>query len=101
GQRLSTAEALLLFNLLRQLRFKGYSTKRILKSKLPKIEDVGFNSIFIRANTHLKHIAKTIGHELPEGLLKNIALSESALQDLWEPSHQLYFSFNVNTGEKV
>jgi hypothetical protein len=101
GQRLNTQDALLTYNLVRRLRHKGYSNQRVLRSKLPKIEDAGFNAIFIRANTHLKHIAKTLGKELPETLLADIKHTEEAYDDLWdEVSHQ-YYSFNINTGEKM
>lgn len=101
GQRLSTTDALLVFHILRKLRRKSYSRSRILKSRLPKVEDVGFNAIFIRANTHLKHIAKSLGQELPESLLANIHHSEAVFDDLWDDVSSQYFSFNINTGDKI
>lgn len=101
GERLTNTDALLLYSLLRRLRHKGYSNQRILKSKLPKIEDAGFNAIFIRANTHLEHIAKYIGQTLPEGLLADIKHTETAYSELWDEVSSQYYSFNINTGDKI
>lgn len=101
GERLSNTDALLLYSLMRQLRHRGYSIRRILKSKLPKVEDAGFNAIFIRANSHLQHIAKTLGKELPQSLQKDIKHTESAYEELWDDVSSQYYSFNINTGEKI
>lgn len=101
GQRLSTLDALLVFNLLRRLRHKSYSNTKIMKSKLPKIEDAGFNAIFIRANTHLEHIAKTIGRELPQSLQNDIKHTEKAYEELWSDAANQYFNFNINTGNPI
>lgn len=101
GQRLNTTDALLVFNILRKLRHRGYSHQRILKSKLPKVEDVGFNAIFIRANTHLQHIAKTLGKQLPESLQKDMKHTEQAFDEIWDDASNQYYSFNVNTGDKL
>lgn len=101
GQRLSTQDALLVFNLLRRLRHKGYSNQKILKSKLPKIEDAGFNAIFVRANTHLQHIAKALGETLPESLLADIKHTETAYSELWDDVSSQFYSFNINTGDKI
>lgn len=101
GQRLSTKDALLVYSALRRLRHKGYSNQRILKSKLPKIEDAGFNAIFIRANTHLKYIAKTLGRDLPESLEKDMKHTETAYEELWDDISNQYYSYNINTGEQI
>jgi hypothetical protein len=101
GQRLSTTDALLVFHVLRKLRHKGYSHQRIMKSKLPKVEDAGFNAIFIRANSHLQQIAKSLGAQLPQGLQADIKHTEEAYNDLWDEAASQYFSFNINTGEKI
>lgn len=101
GQRLSPIDALLVFDLLRKLRYRGYSHQKVLRSKLPKVEDAGFNAIFIRANSHLKHIAKTLGKELPQSLQKDIKHTEAAYQELWDDNVNQFFSFNVNTGDRL
>lgn len=91
-QRFSGIEALALFDAQRRLRRKSYDIDRILDRGLFAIEDVIFNSIFIRANAHLQHIAKSLHRELPEDLRKSMRRTEKALQDLWEPMNGQYFS---------
>ncbi|MEO6761621.1 MAG: trehalase family glycosidase [Candidatus Saccharimonadales bacterium] len=92
GQRFSTIEVLALFDAQRRLRRKGYDIERILDHSLFAIEDLNFNSILIRANECLEHIAKTIRHELPGDLLQSIAKTRKALEELWDPYSQNYFS---------
>ncbi len=101
GQRLTTLDALLLYSLSRRLRHKGYSNQKALKSNLPKIEDAGFNAIFIRANTHLKQIATYLGRELPESLQTDIKNTENAYEELWDDVSKQYFSYNINTGQNI
>lgn len=101
GQRLNTLDALLVYNILRRMRRYSYSNKRILKSKLPKVEDAGFNAILIRANAHLKQIAKALGRELPESLLAHMKHTEEMYDDLWDDITHQYYSFNINTGDKL
>lgn len=101
GQRLSNVDALIMYNLQRKLRHKNYDIDRILKTKLPKIEDVGFNAIFIKANNHVRSIAKFINRRLPESLENDMKHSEAAFDDLWDEISGQYFSFNINTGDKI
>src|SRR5690606_20996150 len=53
SQRLSTVDALAFYSVERRLRRKNYDIDRILTPSLFAIEDISFNSIFIRANAHL------------------------------------------------
>lgn len=101
GQRLSTIDALLTFNLIRKLRHKGFSNTKIMRSRLPKIEDVGFNAIFIRANTHLRSIAKALRRELPKPLDEAMKHTNEVYDDLWDEAASQYFSFNINSGDKI
>ncbi len=91
-QRLDTIDALALYSTQRRLRRKGYDIKRILSHSLFAIEDVSFNSIFIRANQHLIEIAKTIKQELPSELLVNMKKTEAAFEQLWDPYSNQYYS---------
>lgn len=56
------------------------------------IEDLNFNSIFIRANTHLREIAKSLREELPEDLEKMMKKTEKTLEELWDPYSGQYYS---------
>lgn len=91
-QRESNIEALALYSIQRRFRRKGYDFDRILDHNLLSIEDLNFNCIFIRANNHLRHIAKSIQEELPDDLLKSMKKTEKALEELWDPLSMEYFS---------
>ncbi len=92
SQRTSNVEALALYDAQLRLRRKAYDTDKILDHALFTIEDLAFNSILIRANTHLQKIAGSIHEELPEDLLKRMRLSEKALEELWDPYTGQYYS---------
>lgn len=91
-QRFSTVEALALFDIQRRLRRKAYDINKILDHSLFAIEDLAFNSILIRANTHLRDIATAICEELPEDLDKRMEKTEKALEQLWDPYSGQYYS---------
>ena len=91
-ERFSTIEALTLFDIQRRLRRKAYDINKILDHSLLTIEDLAFNSIFIRANSHLEAIAASLRHELPKDLAKNMAQTEKALEELWDPYSSQYYS---------
>lgn len=91
-ERFSTIEALTLFDIQRRLRRKSYNVDKILDHSLLTIEDLAFNSIFIRANSHLKSIAASLRQPLPNDLVKCMARTEDALEELWDPYANQYFS---------
>jgi hypothetical protein len=91
-QRLNIIDALALYSTQRRLRRKGYDIKKILSHSLFAIEDVNFNSIFIRANQHLVEIAKTIRKDLPEELVARMKNTEEAFEQLWDPYSSQYYS---------
>ncbi len=91
-QRFSTIEALALFDIQRRLRRKAYDINKILDHSLFAIEDLAFNSILIRANHHLREIAKSLREELPEDLQKRMKKTEKTLGELWDPYSGQYYS---------
>ncbi len=91
-QRLNTIDALALYSTQRRLRRKGYDIRKILTHSLFAIEDVSFNSIFIRANQHLVEIAKFIRKDLPDNLLIRMKKTEEAFEQLWDPYSSQYYS---------
>lgn len=92
SQRLTTLDALAFFSVQRRLRRKNYDITRILTHSLFAIEDINFNSIFIRANRHLQDIAAYLKTDLPDELLKRMQKSESAFAALWDPYSRQYYS---------
>lgn len=96
-QRLSTIDALALYSTQRRLRRKNYDINHILTHSLFAIEDLTFNCILIRANQHLEHMAKAIRYGLPDDLRKSMAKTELALEALWDPYSNQYYSRNFVT----
>ncbi len=91
GQRISSLEALLLWDVVRRLRRKKYDIEKILHRSDFCTQDITFNSILVRNNTQLQHIAKEIRRKLPDELLAKIKHSEEAIEKLYDqPSGQYY-----------
>ncbi len=101
GQRMSSTEAMAYFTALRRLRRKNWDTNSILNHALFSIEDLTFNCILIRANHHLRYIAKTIKHEIPEPLHHSMTKADSALDQLWDSFDKQYFSRNYNSHKLI
>lgn len=91
NQRPTNVEAMAMYEAQRRLRRKEYDINRILSHSLFAIEDLAFNCIFIRANQHLLQIAKTLRADVPEELVKKIALSHKKLDELWDPYTEMYY----------
>jgi hypothetical protein len=90
-QRLTTIEALALFDAQRRLRRKAYNSADILDHSLFAIEDLAFNSILIRANDHLLDIATSIRADVPPDLLTSIKKGRKAFEELWDPYTEMYY----------
>ena len=97
AERLSGVEALALFDVQLRLRRKAYNIDKILNHSLFAIEDLAFNSILIRANTHLRHIAATLREGIPEKLGHAMRQTERTLEELWDPYSEQYYSRNFVT----
>ncbi|HLG90857.1 MAG TPA: trehalase family glycosidase [Candidatus Saccharimonadales bacterium] len=92
GQRMSNIEAMAYWAAIHRLRRKAYNSEALLSRSLFAVEDLGFNCILIRANSHLKTIAKDIGHKLPNGLIQKMRKTEEALEQLWDEDSGCYYS---------
>jgi len=91
GQRLTTIEALALFDAQGRLRRKAYNTSAILDHSLFAIEDLTFNSILVRANEQLLEIARTIRADVPKELRKSMKLTVKTFEELWDPYTEMYY----------
>lgn len=98
-QRMNTIEALMVWDVITRLRRKNYDIDKILHRSLFVIEDVGFNSIFIRNNQILLDIAKETKTKIPSGLTENINKSKEALEELWDEAYSVYFSRDFITNK--
>lgn len=100
-ERMSTVEALSLYSTQRRLRRKSYQIDRILNHSLFAIEDLTFNCILIRADTILREISRTIRHDLPDDLTALMKKTEMALEQLWDPYSNQYYSRNFVTHKLI
>jgi neutral trehalase len=91
-ERFSAIESAAMFDIQLRLRRKAYDINKIMDHAMFTIEDLNFNSIFIRANTQLRAIAKALREELPEDLAQNMKRTEKALEELWDPYSGQYYS---------
>ena len=93
-QRISDTEALVFADRMLRLRRMAYDTGAILASPLAEtcVQDLAFNCILIRANQHLHAIAEALHEELPPEVVQRMALSETALERLWDPEAGRYSS---------
>lgn len=101
GQRISSLEALLLWDVVRRLRRKRYDIDKILHRALFATQDISFNSILVRNNTQLLHIATTIRRKLPPELLEKMKYSEEALEKLYDEPTQQYYSRDFITHKLI
>lgn len=92
NERFTNYEVLALYDVQLRLRRKSYDINRILDHTLFAIEDLSFNSMLIRANEHLKHIAKTLGEDIPDELKESMQRTEKAFEDLWDELTGQYYS---------
>lgn len=97
SQRLGAIESLGLYSAQRRLRRKRYDIDAVLSHSLFAIQDIGFNAIFIRANTLLTEIAKVAGEALPKDLKEAFKKTEESLELLWDEATGLYYSRNLVT----
>ncbi len=91
-ERFSAIEAIAMFDVQLRLRRKAYDIDRILDHALFNIEDLNFNSIFIRANQHLRDISQSLREDLPEDLLARMHKTEKAIEELYDPYSGQYYS---------
>lgn len=91
-ERFDTIEVLALFDAQRRMRRKAYDTDKILDHALFLVEDVAFNAILIRANEHLRAVAKTIRADIPSELDERMALTAVVFEQLWDDYSKQYYS---------
>ena len=101
GQRVSNIDALLYFVIIQRLKRKNWDIERILERSHFAFQDLTFNCILVRANQHLKEIAKTIGHKLPDELISDMKKTEESIESLWDGFYKQYYSRTFITHKLV
>jgi hypothetical protein len=92
GQRIKNIDAIESWDIIRRLRRKHYDIEKILHRSFFVINDVSFNSIFVRGNCLLKQMAEEVHITLPQELQQDMERTEQALESLWDESFNAYFS---------
>jgi hypothetical protein len=98
SQRSSTVEALRLYDALRRIRKDKYDAAVVLRHPPFAVQDLTYNSILVRANALLKEISRDIGEPLPAALESAMRKNEQALESLWDPASESYYSRDFRTG---
>ncbi len=101
GQRISSLEALLLWDVVRRLRRKKYDIDKILHRSDFCTQDITFNSIMVRNNSQLVAIADFLRRKLPEDLVTNFKHSEEALEKLYDQPTGQYYSRDFITHKLI
>lgn len=102
GERISNTEALLYYNAIRRFRRKNYDIDGILNGSDFAVQDLAYNSILLKAHEHLKTIAKSIGHDVPEWLRERAHKGREHLQDkLWDTYSGQFYSRNFVTHKLI
>jgi len=101
GQRISSLEALLLWDVIRRMKRKHYDIDKILHRSLFCTQDITFNSILIRNNDRLQHIAHSIRQQLPHELIVKFKETEEALEKLYDAPTGQYYSRDFITHKLI
>lgn len=101
SERINTSVSLLLFHVQRRLRRKRYDSLEILRRSHFSINDVLVNSILIRNNKILEHIATELGETIPPDLRQAFSKAEVALEELWSETDKRYYCRNFVTRQKL
>ena len=101
GQRMDNLDALLYYDVLRKLRAKRYDVRRATRRNTFVIQDLSYNSIFVRANECLREIAKVAAYDLPPELLHSMQATTASFEQFWDGYSAQYYSRNQKTGKLI
>jgi len=92
---------LALYNLLRKIRSSKYDSSKILSRPAFAVQDITYNSIFIRANSLLLEVAKDINEALPRELLDFSAKAATSIDKFWDQQDCQYYSREFVSGKLI
>ncbi len=96
-QRTYTTDNLLLYSLHRYVRRLRYDTHKIFRRPKFAVQDIGYNSILIKANERILAIAKDLHYTLPKELVSNMHKTARGIQTLYDPSTSMFYSRDLST----
>ena len=82
------------------LRKIKYNPKKVYKSSFFNVVDVGFNSIFLKANKDLVTLLDTFGL-YKNGIKKYIKLTEKNFLKLYDKKREVFFSKDIKNNKKI
>ena len=82
------------------LRKNNYNPKKIYKSSLFNVVDVGFNSIFLKANKDLVSMLKNFNLDSLE-ITKYIKITEKNILKLFDKKKGTFFSLDIKNKKKI
>lgn len=101
GQRITNIEALMVWDIVRRFRRKGYDINKILHRTLFCIEDIGFNSILARNNQLIIEIAEVARVKLDAAFIELINKHAWALESCWNEEISAYVSRDFITHSHI
>lgn len=100
-ERMSTHDLYAVYKIVRQLHQLEYDNSKILKKQKVLVQDLAFNSILQKANSHLKDIASELDKPLPKNLLRSMSKVSGALENCWDEKSNNYYSLDYCTGKPI
>ncbi|HSX31797.1 MAG TPA: trehalase family glycosidase [Candidatus Saccharimonadales bacterium] len=101
NERMSTLELMALYDQVRQMRALHYDDAKLYARSKLLVQDIGMNSILVRATQHVGTIAKGIGKALPPRTAAAYKRGTAVLDALWDPESEYYYSKDLRTGKLV
>lgn len=100
-ERMSTYDLHAVYEIAQQLRHLKYDDGKILKKQKILVQDLAYNSILIRANSHLAAIADEVKRPLPKLVKRACERGVGSLDELWDSEAGEYYSKDYNSKELI
>ncbi len=101
GERASGDEVGHMRSQLKLLEQVDFDSRRMLKQSAVQVQDLPFNALLIASNRALAEMGEQYGYGVPINLTTNFAAAEAALDELWDPASQQYYSRDRLTGQLI
>jgi hypothetical protein len=100
-QRPSDDEGLGMLVLAQHIRRHGFELRNLPPDTSVLVEDVTFNAILAAANRSLAWISEVVGESMPPTLAQSAARTDAAIDELWDPDDEQYYSRDAANGELI
>jgi hypothetical protein len=100
-ERATTHDLQNMLSLVRILRHFRYDSRRIIQHSSVVLQDLVFNSILAAANEALERLAEAVDEPLPPELRERFAPTRRALEELWDPETNQYYTRDLHSGQLI